>query len=88
MARGKSYGLTYNKLLDELDVRARLLRQVVVRPGVRRRLVPALELLVLNDGTNVSRRAGYAGLYGYGNMRRLLLTTTSHISSRPRSAGK
>jgi hypothetical protein len=44
---------TYNKLLDELNVRTRLLRQVVVRLGVRRRLVPALELFVLK-GRNVS----------------------------------
>ena len=37
---------TYDKLLDKLNVRTRLLGQVIVRLGGRGGLVPALELLV------------------------------------------
>ena len=78
--RGRGRSFTYNELLNELDVRASLLRQVVVRLGVRRGLVPPLEFLILNrqpcQRPFSSRRETQ------------LLTTTSHRSSRPRSAGK
>ena len=81
--RGRGRSFTYNELLNELDVRASLLRQVVVRLGVRRGLVPPLEFLVLKQTAVSANHFLHGGRRSYLQQPRIAQADQDRLGRSP-----